>query len=408
MSAFYDLASLVVVPSGYKSGKVYAQKPLTTDGQLAFTRASTATRVNASGLVEAVASGVPRLDYLGSTCPKLLLEPQRTNGIIYSEAFTSWYAPADGVTLTANTTETLSPDGTNNASKIEIVGGAKRTYEITSSSAGAGTFSLFVKAGTSTNITLFTSSGSISVGYNLTSQVVNPTTGTGTITSYGNGWFRITASGTLVTSEVLQLLYTGSAGQTLYIWGAMVESGAYATSYVKTTGASVTRVADAASKTGISSLIGQQEGVWYWEGNLPQASENGANSSVGLINTARNVNSTTAISFQHVSGTSRIITALWVGNGTFIPVVEFYANGYTSGTYVKIAFAYKSGSSALYVNGTLVDSSSASFTSSTSMSEIYYHDNTVYYGYTGQQKLAQSLLFKTRLTNAQLSELSAL
>jgi hypothetical protein len=45
MSAFYDLASLVVVPSGYKSGKVYAQKPLTTDGQLAFTRASTATRV---------------------------------------------------------------------------------------------------------------------------------------------------------------------------------------------------------------------------------------------------------------------------------------------------------------------------------------------------------------------------
>jgi hypothetical protein len=45
---FYDLASLVVVPSGYKSGKIYAQKPLTTDGQLTFSRASTATRVNAA------------------------------------------------------------------------------------------------------------------------------------------------------------------------------------------------------------------------------------------------------------------------------------------------------------------------------------------------------------------------
>jgi hypothetical protein len=54
MSAFYDLASLVVVPSGYKSGKIYAQKPLTTDGQLTFSRASTATRVNASGLIETV------------------------------------------------------------------------------------------------------------------------------------------------------------------------------------------------------------------------------------------------------------------------------------------------------------------------------------------------------------------
>jgi hypothetical protein len=51
---FYDLASLVVVPSGYKAEKVYAQKPLTTDGQLTFSRASTATRVNASGLIETV------------------------------------------------------------------------------------------------------------------------------------------------------------------------------------------------------------------------------------------------------------------------------------------------------------------------------------------------------------------
>jgi hypothetical protein len=50
---FYDLASLVVVPSGYKSGKIYAQKPLTTDGQLTFTRSNdTATRVGPDGLIE--------------------------------------------------------------------------------------------------------------------------------------------------------------------------------------------------------------------------------------------------------------------------------------------------------------------------------------------------------------------
>jgi hypothetical protein len=72
---FYDLASLVVVPSGYKASKVYAQKPLTTDGQLTFSRASTATRVNASGLIEEVASNVPRLDYLGSSCPRTFGTP---------------------------------------------------------------------------------------------------------------------------------------------------------------------------------------------------------------------------------------------------------------------------------------------------------------------------------------------
>jgi hypothetical protein len=83
---FYDLASLVVVPSGVKAQKVYAQKPMTTDGQLTFGRASTATRVNASGLIETVASNVPRLDYLGSTCPKLQLEPSRTNLALHSSA----------------------------------------------------------------------------------------------------------------------------------------------------------------------------------------------------------------------------------------------------------------------------------------------------------------------------------
>jgi hypothetical protein len=392
---FYDLASLVVVPSGYKSGKVYAQKPLTTDGQLAFTRASTATRVNASGLVASVATGVPRLDYLGSTCPKLLLEPQRTNGIIYSEAFTSWYAPADGVTLTANTTETVSPDGTNNASKIEIVGGAKRTYEITSSSAGAGTFSLFVKAGTSTNITLFTSSGSISVGYNLTSQVVNPTTGTGTITSYGNGWFRITASGTLVTSEVLQLLYTGSAGQTLYIWGAMVENGAYATSYVKTTGASVTRVADAASKTGISSLIGQTEGaffidfVYLGQKDAVVFEINNAASN-GLIN-------------AYITSAGQLESYVIVGgsvvgylNPAFFP---------TAGTRYKIAVAYKANDYVLYINGTLIGTDTS--LTIPAMSELYISSDKAA-GYRNAEKVNQALLFKTRLTNAQLAELTAL
>ena len=118
MSAFYDQASLVVVPSGYKSGKIYAQKPLTTDGQLTFTRASTATRVNASGLIASVASGVPRLDYTNSSCPKILLEPQRSNTITHSQDINNCFGAKSGVTVTSDAT--TSPDGTANADLLKF------------------------------------------------------------------------------------------------------------------------------------------------------------------------------------------------------------------------------------------------------------------------------------------------
>ena len=63
MSNLFNEASLVLVPSGYKAGKVYSQVPTNGDGDLTFTRASDATRVNSDGEIEVVGSGVPRLDY---------------------------------------------------------------------------------------------------------------------------------------------------------------------------------------------------------------------------------------------------------------------------------------------------------------------------------------------------------
>jgi hypothetical protein len=162
---FYDLASLVLVPSGYKAAKIYAQKPQTTDGQLAFTRASTATRVNASGLVEAVASGVPRLDYLNSTCPKLLLEPQRTNICLWSEQFDNgfWLKLGTGLTVTANTT--ISPDGTQNADTLNVSNNnnvlyasrsgtySGNTYTFSIYAKGTGTFVMNIRLNSSTTTT---------------------------------------------------------------------------------------------------------------------------------------------------------------------------------------------------------------------------------------------------------------
>jgi hypothetical protein len=85
---FFADASLVMIPEGYGTGVVYGQRPLTSDSQLTFTRASTATRVGPDGAIAVVGSNVPRIDYTGGGCGKLLLEPQRTNLVtLYSEQF---------------------------------------------------------------------------------------------------------------------------------------------------------------------------------------------------------------------------------------------------------------------------------------------------------------------------------
>lgn len=346
---------------------------------------------------------VPRIDYRNadgslSTTGRLLLEPQRTNGIIYSEAFTYWYAPADGVTLTPNTTDTVSPDGTNNASKIQIVGGNKRSYEITLSSAGAGTFSLFVKAGTSTNIAFFTSSASLLVSFNLTTQVITATTGTGTITSYGNGWLRITASGTLVAGEVIQLLYSGSAGQTLYIWGAQVEAGAYATSYIPTLGAAVTRGADACSKTGISSLIGQTEGTLFVDFVLNNYD------TIAFIPIILTNTSADQVYFL-LEPTGQVYADFYF-NSAFNARISTSTGFLVKGTRYKMALVYKENDFAFYINGQQIGTDNSGIVRS--MTSAYFvYPYAGGYGPSGNT-INQALLFKTRLTNASLAELTSL
>ena len=46
--------SLAMIPSGYKAGKVYSVLPESGVGDFDFTRGTTATRINSSGLIETV------------------------------------------------------------------------------------------------------------------------------------------------------------------------------------------------------------------------------------------------------------------------------------------------------------------------------------------------------------------
>jgi hypothetical protein len=188
--------------------------------------------------------------------------------------------------------------------------------------------------------------------------------------------------------------YAGDITKAIYWYGAQVEAGAYATSYIPTLGTSVTRVGDAASKTGISSLIGQTEGTIYAEFTVGGGSDR-VMAAIGGDNRFAILASPTEIG------------ALIV---TFAGGVVYNATAsFTHGAITKVAFAYKSGQSVLYVNGSAVLTTTATFAFNSAISDLYLSQREFAPG-TGQtgQRHSQDLVFKTRLTNAQLAELTTL
>jgi hypothetical protein len=400
MSQFYDLASLVVIPSGYKASTIYAQKPLTTDGQLSFTRASTATRVNSSGLIETVASNVPRLDYTNSSCPRLNLEPQRTNSIVHSNALASAGWLTFGGTQTNNSG--VSPDGTNNATLFSSSGSvAAGAYQNVAATSGQTvTVSAYFKLGTATNICLVINNAFAwdTVG----GEVFTTANGLST-----TAWKRVTFTFTAPATNQYNI-HIGQHGQsglasqslgTFYVYGVQAEVGGYATSLIPTTTAAVTRVADAASKTGISSLIGQTEGVIFLDFVASAQNQDGAGyAALTIFGTA-----TDNIQLYNI-GT----TLYWYARNTAGLLIDQAANEtLVAGQRYKIAYAYKSGDYVLYINGV----QKRTYTGSAVPAVSQFNLCGTGFGAVSagvKNEFSQMLLFKTRLTNAQLAELTAL
>jgi hypothetical protein len=227
MSQFYDQASLVMVPSGYKAGKVYSQKPLSTDGELSFSRASNATRVNSSGLVERV----------------------RTNDILYSQDFSNWSAASCSV----STNTTANPlDGAVNADTITFTGGTTNKYVIQSFSFnGNYTASVYLKAGTNQFVQfLLGSDAAVYVNFDLVNGTRSGAFGSSAdIVSVGNGWYRCSMSftstiGTHVFISAVDSLSafrfnTTTSTGTLFAFGYQLETGDIATDYIATTSTAV-------------------------------------------------------------------------------------------------------------------------------------------------------------------------
>jgi len=393
MSTYTD-ASLIYYPSGYKESKAYSLKPTDGSGDLDFTRASTATRVNEIGLIEEVAANVPRLDNSQGGCSTLLLEPQRTNFMFPSQDFNAWQL-SNGATITSSTI--TSPSGENNAYEIQssaIPSRVQKSLNLT----GTYTQSLFVKyAGTDTLMNLRRNIAGDDLRIEVTSSGLTiSNVGTSiisySITEINNGWHRITA--TALNFSYFQIYIDAFDGNgSLYVWGAEVQEGSYPTSYIPTTTTAVTRVADSASVSGISSLINSEEGVLYAEMAALVATD--VNRAISLFKDSNNT-----ISIFYISS-ANTIRALILNGGATQTSIDFTLSDATD--FNKIAFKYKNNDCSLWVNGIEVATdTSATMPTGLSSLDFKYVSNYLY------GKVQNVMVFPTALSDADLIALTTL
>ena len=566
MSQFYDQSSLVFLPSGYKSGKLYSQKPLSTDGELTFTRNSNATRVNADGLVEKVrtnlalysqalttpwtngggtftannqigpdgvansastfthsnansryqtftgvsgqpytfsiyvkgdvahdafitagvigsltnynfsvttewqrfsmtvtpaatncvigiyasndstvrtiyvanaqletgdiatdyiattsaavsvgpTANLPRIDYTGSACGKLLLEPQTTALNSYSEQLDNAYWTPANCSVTAN--QTASPSGyvdaelilDNNSNQQHVI---YKSIGITSGNKYTGSF--FIKeAGYTTaavrmgNGALWTGGGGPTVEFDLialTGTVVDGSGVTYTIEDYGNGWRRCSVTGTCVTSGNTAFslylkqysAYTGNGTSGVYAWGANITATSYLQSYIPTLGASVTRLGDMVGKsafpTSILNTTTAHSGFFELK---PNATETSGFQVFGFDD---NTYSSYIKIYADTTGRHRLAAASGGSSGVSAWGV---ANQYN-----KFAWSYDgAGNVKFFCNGV------ASVNYSITLNAMTYFgagEKSLQTNHTSQS-FKQILLFNSKLTDAQLAELTTL
>ncbi len=339
-------------------------KPLPFD----FTRASSATRVNKQGLLETVASGLPRIDYLNNTNGALLLEPSRTNLVTKSENIQNWNT-APGVTTESGLED---PFKGNKAVKLTTTGSAVsyQVYQSTSalSSGTTYTFSMYAKKGSGYSFRLdFAIPENGSVVIDLRDGSLINEGGIGYV-SYdvelvSNGWYRISMTSTFSSSAYYR---AGLAGQTgdCYVAFAQIEAGTYATSFIPTSGSAVTRAAETCNNAGNDQVINSTEGVLYAE---MAALANDSTNRYITISDGTNNNRV----ILRFSTANKLRVNFLVGNSNlFTAEMNVSAN-----QFYKAAFSYRQNQFKFYVDGVLIGSATSGSVPSAGTFDILNFEN---------------------------------
>ena len=356
---------LALIPSGYKSGyssgKVYSILPVDGVGDFYFSRGAEATRVRKDGLIETVTNQEPRLDWLNSDCPSLLLEPQRTNRLGYSEQFnTSNWGKSYS---TIDPDSTISPNGELSSDKL-IANTVNTNHYLQATVSGLSTsstttFSIFIKKAEISQVQLLCAQNSspytnwARIKFDLdTLSFFGTPVGAFGYEDYSNGWVRLFTTGTPTSSNALirislmknsSLNFAGNDNDGLYLFGAQVEQGSYPSSYIKTLSGTVTRLKDGCTLLNQTFLTDYPFTVY-------------AKAKVdGIGNTVFSLNNTSSnqyyLIFYFPNSSQVSVGRASIGINDF----DNYNFSYSVGDIIKVAVSFTSATSyKLYINGVVV------------------------------------------------------
>tara|TARA_R110001632_G_scaffold43962_2_gene111763 strand:+ start:395 stop:1522 length:1128 start_codon:yes stop_codon:yes gene_type:complete len=370
--------TLALIPSGQKATKVYSVLPSDGSGDFTFDRDTVATRVRKDGLIEEVAADIPRLDWLNSNCPSLLLEPSATQLAAFNTNIKSAnsYTLTDG-TLTENT-ET-APDGTLTASTFKATATNGQFQKVKTSTSGAEyTVSVYVKRKTGSGTVYLRAVENANTAVTITDQ-----------------WTRVSATVTSTSTNIRYGLALGTSGDEVYVWGFQVELGASASSFIfNTTGSDVTRNADVCNNAGDANTFNDNEGVLYAE--IAALSNDGTSRRISLSDGG----SSDRLEIFYGTIANRIDYHIYSGS-------SFQASGFSllsSATdFNKIAVKYKENDFALWVNGTEV-STNLSGSTPIGLNKLQLQDASGSNDFYG--KVKDLRYYDTALTDAELTELT--
>jgi hypothetical protein len=383
---------------GTSNETIYIQDAQLEQGLVARDYIETTTAAVYGGITD----NTPRLDYTDSSCPALLLEPQRTNLREYSEYLGAWVSL--NCTLSAN--NATSPEGVKNAYLITTTSNSETgVYDFISVSA-THTFSVYAKAGTGRYLLFNTNNPNQLAKFDLQDGSIVGTFGgnvTASIEDAEDGWYRCIVTSTNASSNRYTLFMTNNAnvadygsasGLTYYLYGAQLEAGSYATSYIPTYGSSVSRVQDEADAFNAGDLITDNEGVLFVEFDF-------AKQDVSQTICLNNNNPSNRIGFWTPATADLHIFATSGGTSQFSTDTGF---NLVDGETYKVAVKWTNNIVTAFANGNLI------FTSSTITNPVNLYVASMNNSTTTfwDSPVKQYMVFPTALTDQEAIDLTTI
>jgi len=242
-----------------------------------FSRNSIATYINNQGFIATAAINEPRFDYDPVTLARngLLLEGAVTN--LLPNHIIPTFNVANGKFNSSISTDITTPRG--DLSGVRVL---TRNLGTTAGPEGA-TISLFASAGVRYTFSIFykiLSGEPLRGGANFILQATNPfeeanaSLASSSVISYPDGWKRVFA--TLVAPSTRTFVNTGlqyssaqniATGASIAYWGMQIEQSPHLSSYIATSGSTVTRAADVFTISGntFDSFYNASQGTFYTE-----------------------------------------------------------------------------------------------------------------------------------------------